>query len=327
MRAALLAAAAVLAACGPATEPPAAGRRLAGAPETGGYSVSPGFDAAAWVEGVWPDRTTLAVLDLASGRVARRRLKGYSLVETAFAPDGGLKVLARKVNASDSPGAPPRRAAVLAVPADGGQPVVEEDGVVADRRPAPWHAGPAPKRRYATAGEPSLLARGPRGAVWVASMAADGSTFVVESFDEADGSRRAVIPVPGPVESMLPLDDALFLLTRSSESLPTASDRGPRRLTKVDLRAGRETWSVPWAPRRSAVLARDPRGTLYASVTDPEAPSLWAFPDRADAARATGAAAAAPGAARGKGLRTAGHFLARLLPALLLGTLVFLLRR
>ncbi len=329
MRAALLAAVVACAACGPATDSPAPGvSRLAAQPEAHGFAVSPDFASAAWVEGVWPDRTRLVTLALATGRRAERRLKGFNLVEAAYAPDGALKVLARKVGASDGPGSPPRRAAILTVPPGGGEPVVEDvDGAVVGRRPVPWHVDARLARQYPSASAPDLLVRGPRRTVWTASLSADGSSFLVESFDEETARRLTATPVPGPVESLLPGEDTLYLLTRSSDSLPSAAGRGPRLLTKVDLTSGRASWSVPWAPRPSALLARDPGGVLYAAVTDPEAPSLWSFSDRADAATAAGRAAAAPDAAAARGRRTAVHFFARLLPALLLAGAVLILRR
>lgn len=330
MRAAFLAAVWTLAACAVDADPPGA-RRLADSRQSRGFSVSPDFAHAAWVEGHWPDRTRLTVLDLRTGAPRRRRLQGYSLLETAYDPAGALKVLARKVGASAHPRNPPPEAAILTFAADGrGEALATQEdpqGRIVERKPTPWREGAEPAGRYASLGPPDLLLRGPGRTVWIASLAPDGSGFAVESFDELDGRRLTHQAVPGPVESLLPLADALYLLTRSSDSLPSADGPGPRLLTKMDLKTGKPAWSAPWAPRRSELLARDSRATLYVAVLDPEAPSLWALDDRPDAVAAAGAAAAAPGAARARGLRTAGWFFARLLPALLIGALFFLFRR
>lgn len=318
----------LLAACGPASEAPEGVRLLSSEHSAHGHAVAPDGRRAAWVRGDWPDRTGLALLDLSSGQEREVRLKGYSLVEAAFAPDGGLKVLARKVGVSHSPGSPPRRAAILSVSPDGALLSVEEDpdGRIVDRRLVPWHQGVEPAGHYPVEGEPGLLVRGPRGAVWIASALPGEGRWTVESFDELTGKRLERAELPGPAESLLPVNDALYALTRSSESL-SGAPRGPRLLTKVDLRTGRAAWSAAWAPRRSALLARGTDGRLYAAVRDPQAPSLWSFEDRPQSAAAAGAAAAAPGAARARGLRTAGMFLARFLPAIILAALFFAFRR
>lgn len=325
---AALAAALLLSACGRAPGSPEGVRLLSSEHAAHGHAVSADGRRAAWVRGDWPDRTALALLDLASGEEREVRLKGYSLVEAAFAPDGGLKVLARKVGLSHSPGSPPRLAAILSVGPDGGLLSAEEhpDGRIVDRRPLPWHQGAEPAGSYPVEGQPELVVRGPRGTVWIAAVVPGEARWLVESFDERSGKRLERAELPGPAESLLPAGDALYALTRSSDSL-SGAPRGPRLLTKVDLRTGRAAWSAPWAPRRSALLARGADGRLYAAVRDPQAPSLWSFEDRPGSAAAAGAAAAAPGAARARGLRTAGMYLARFLPAIVLAALFFAFRR
>lgn len=326
MRAAAVAALAALCACGRPAMAPGDVKRLCGEPSARGFSVSPDGRLAAWVEGEWPDRTSLVLLDVESGRRESVRHKGYSLVETAFAPDGGLKVLARKPGASESPYVPPKRAAILSVDERGALLSVEEDpaGRIVERKPVPWHQGAEPP--FAAEGEVALAVRGPGGTVWVGSSSRDGARHVVESFEERGGKRLAHAEVPGPVESLLPAGDALYVLTRSTESLSTAP-RGPRLLAKVNLLTGRPAWSAPWAPRRSALLARSPSGRLFVAVKDPQAPSLWSFEDAPGPAAEAGRAAAAPGAGRTRGLRNASLFLARFLPALLLAVLIFAFRR
>lgn len=325
MRAAALLLAALLAACGRVVTAPEGAVRLGAGGKAHGFSVSSDGRRATWIEGHWPDRTSLVLLDVASGRRESVRHKGYSLVETAFAPGGGLKVLARKPGASESPHVPPKRAAILSVDPRGALLSAEEDpaGRIVERKPVPWHQGEEPP--FPTEGEVTLVVRGPGGTVWVASGSRDGARYAVECFDER-GKRLAHAEVPGPVESLLPAGDALYVLTRSSESLSTAT-RGPRLLAKVDLGTGRLAWSATWAPRRSALLARSPEGRLFAAVRDPEAPSLWSFEDGPEAAEAAGRGAAAPGAGRARGLRNAALFLARFLPALLLAALFFAFRR
>ena len=154
-------------------------------------------------------------------------------------------------------------------------------------------------------------------------MSPDGSGFVVESFDADTGKRLTSLAAPGPVESYLPVENALYLLTRSSDSLPTALGPGPRLLTKVDLVSGRPAWSAPWARRASGLLARGPGGRLYVAVLDPASPSLWELEDRPETVAAVGALAAAPQAERERARRNAFWYFARLLPALLVGALYF----
>lgn len=326
MRAAPLLTAALLAACGRVASPPGDVRLLCGERAARGFSVSPDGRRAAWVDGEWPDRTSLVLLDVASGRRESVRHKGYSLVETAFAPGGGLKVLARKPGAAESPHVPPKRAAILSVDERGALLSAEDDpaGRIVERKPVPWHQGAEPA--FSAEGEVQLVVRGPGGTVWVGSSSRDGSRYAVESFDERDGRRLAHAEVPGPVESLLPAGDALYVLTRSSESLSGAV-HGPRLLAKVDLLSGRPAWTAPWAPRRSALLARSPEGRIFAAVRDPHAPSLWSFEDAPESAAAAGRAASAPGAGRARKLRNAALFLARFLPALLLAGLFFAFRR
>jgi hypothetical protein len=325
---AALAAALLLAACGRAPQAPEGARLLSSGAAAHGHAVSADGRRAAWVRGDWPDRTALVLLDLASGRRREARFKGYSLAEAAFAPEGGLKVLARKTGVSDSPNNPPKRAAILDIGPDGELLSAEEDpaGRILDRRLVPWHQGVEPAGQYPVQGQPELLVRGPRGTVWVAAAQPAEGRWSVESFDELSGKPLERAELPGPAESLLPTGDALYALTRSSESL-SGAPRGPRLLTKVDLRSGRAAWSAPWAPRRSALLARGTDGRLYAAVRDPQAPSLWSFEDSPGSAAAAGAAAAAPGAARARALRTAGLYLARFLPAIALAALWFAFRR
>jgi hypothetical protein len=325
---AALAAALLLAACGRVQDSPGGVRLLSSGGAAHGHAVSADGRRAAWVRGDWPDRTALVLLDLSSGRRRERRLKGYSLAEAAFAPDGGLKVLARKTGVSDSPHNPPKRAAILDIGPDGELLSAAEDpgGRVMDRRLVPWHQGVEPAGQYPVEGQPELLVRGPRGTVWIASALPGAPRWTVQCFEEASGKPLEKAELPGPAESLLPTGDALYALTRSSESL-SGAPRGPRLLTKVDLRTGREAWSAPWAPRRSALLARGEDGRLYAAVRDPQAPSLWSFEDGPRSAAAAGAAAAAPGAARARTLRTTGMYLVRFLPAIVLGALFVLFRR
>lgn len=330
MRPATLAAALALAACAPPPTSPPGARLVTGAPEAHGYSVSPDGSLAAWIEGEWPDRTRLAVSDARTGRASRRRLDGYSLAETAFDDAGSLKVLARRVGFAASPNAPPREAVILDVAADGSAVLSAEDvpgGRIATRGPSPWHEKEAPAGLYKAAGPPTVLRRGPQGVVWTASLSPDGSRFIVESFEAAGGKPLSVLSAPGPVESLLPGRDALYILTRSSDSLPTKNGPGPRLLTKVDLRVGREAWSAPWAGRASSLLARAPDGRVFIAVTDPAAPSLWELEDRPQAVAAAAPLAEAPRAERARRLRTAGWYFARLLPALAVGVLFFLFRR
>lgn len=325
MRAAPLLAA-LLAACGSVMDAPGEVRLLSDDRSARGFAVSPDGRRAAWIHGEWPDRTSLVLLDVESGRRERVRHKGYSLVEAAFAPDGSLKLLARKPGASESPYVPPKRAAILSVDERGALLSAEDDpaGRIVERKPVPWHEGVEPA--FAAEGEVSLVVRGPGGTVWVGSSSRDGARHAVESFEERGGRRLAHAEVPGPVESLLPAGDALYVLTRSPESLSTAA-RGPRLLAKMDLRTGRPAWTAEWAPRRSALLARSPAGRLFVAVKDPQAPSLWSFADAPGPAAAAGRSAAAPGAGRARGLRNAALFLARFLPALLLGALFFAFRR
>lgn len=326
MRAGAFAALLALAACSPAAAPLDGARLLVDAPEAHGYAISPDASHAAWIEGEWPDRSSLAVSDLRANHVARRRLDGYSLAETAYDEAGGLKVLARRVGFASSPNSPPQEAAILDVSADG-KTVLSTEAVPGGRIAAPWHVKDMPSGRYKTEGVPTIMRRGAQRVVWAASMAPDGARFVVESFDEDTGKRLTVLAAPGPVESLLPAGDALYALTRSSESLPTEARPGPRLLTKVDLGSGQPAWSAPWAGRASALLARGPGGRLYIAVTDPAAPSLWEVEDRPQAVAAAASSAAAPRAERARRLRTAGWYFARLLPALAVGVLFLLFRR
>lgn len=164
----------------------------------------------------------------------------------------------------------------------------------------------------------------PQGAV-VLSVGPGGSLLAVEAAQGRILGRRAAGAARGPIESSLSADGALYMLARSS-GVP-AGKAGPRAITKIDARTGRTLWTASWAPRESELLAVRPGDKLYVAVRDPDAPSLWELEDRPESVAFAGAAAAAPGAARAKGLRLLGLYLARFAPLFLLGLVFFFLRR
>lgn len=321
MRRAAFAAALLLAACSPVAEAPPGVRRVAGGEDAHDFSVS--FDAsrAAWIEGRWPNRTELALLELGSGRLTRRRLNGYTLLDASLASDTAF-VTAHKLGFSETPYAAPKPDTLIEADA--------REGVIRSTRP--FAAGPPPGRLVP--GGPAIGPRrdgalahlyAPDGGVWVVTAAPEGDGFLVQGYAPA-GAPLGAADAPGPVESLLPERDALYLLTRSSESLSGAG-KGPRELRKVDLASGRPVWRTAWAPRESRLLRRGPDGRLFASVDDGARAALWAFEDSEKAAAHAAESAWNPNAGRGKALRTAILFIGRILPGLALAALVLLFRR
>lgn len=144
MRRALLLALSALAAC---AEPLPPGVERVGAPGAHSCAWSPAPRRLACVEGRFPDRTYLVVLDLDTGKRLRRRLKGFVLGgSTALTRDGRrVLIAAGKVGPLDASRSEPAERVILVVDADDGRILSENPvgvaGVAALAHPA-WSPDP-----------------------------------------------------------------------------------------------------------------------------------------------------------------------------------------
>lgn len=207
--------------------------RLAGASDSQAFAWSAESRRLAYVEGRFPDRTYLVVLNLATGAKLKRRLKGFVLGgATALSRDGRLVFLdAGKLGAYASRNEPVDRVLLVVDAADGR--IVSENplgfaGVVALGHPA-WSPDPV--------------------AVWNGKEGINWRTF---------GPNKAGGVLPGPAAwRALLLDEPYLIVSEKQTERP--------RMTVYDLRDGRlvAEWrvaltGVPLAIRRdgTALSAR-----------------------------------------------------------------------
>ena len=190
--------------------------RLAGASDSQSFAWSPASRRLAYVEGRFPDRTYLVVLDRATGAKTKRRLKGFVLGgATALSRDGRLVFLdAGKLGAYASRNEPVERVLLVVNPADGR--IVSENpigvaGVVALGHPA-WSADPV--------------------AVWNGK---DGIHWQTFGPSQAGG----VLPGPAAWRALL-LDEPYLVVSEKQTERP--------RMTVYDLRDGRLV--AEWRPSR-----------------------------------------------------------------------------
>lgn len=225
----ILAALCLFSAC---SEPlPPGVERIGGSSSGQGFSWSPAARRLAFVEGRFPDRTYLVVVDRASGARTRRRLKGFVLGDAVALSRDGRRVLLEAGKVGLATRYEPEERVVLVVDADSGAVVTEravgEAGTAALGHPA-WSPDPI--------------------AVWNVK---DGVRW------EAFGPSPAGGFLKGPAAwRALLLDEPYLLVSERQTERP--------RMTVYDLRGGRPPaeWRVALT---GSPLAARPDGTALSA--------------------------------------------------------------
>lgn len=211
---------------------PSGVERIAGASGAQAFDWSPSSRRLAYVEGRFPDRTFLVVVDRASGTRTRQRLKGFVLGGAAALSRDGRRVLldAGKVGPYASRNEPVERV-LLVVEAAGGRILTESPlgvaGVVALGHPA-WSP------------DPIAVWNGKEGIVW--------KTF-------GAGKSEGVLHGPAAWRALL-LDEPYLIVAEKQTERP--------RMMVYDLRDGRPV--AEWrAALTAAPLSLRPDGTALSA--------------------------------------------------------------
>lgn len=224
----LLLALAALAACSKPLPPGV--KRVEGASGQA-FAWSPASRRLAYVEGRFPDRTFLVILNRASGARTKRRLKGFVLgAGTALSRDGGIVLLdAGKVGRHDTRNEPANRV-ILAVDANSGNILSE----------TPLHGAAAALGHPAWSPYPVAVYNDKKNIVWRA-FGAETSSGVVHG---------------PPAWRALLLDEPYLIVAEKQTQRP--------RMAVYDLRNGSQVaeWRVALS---GAPLALRPDGTALSA--------------------------------------------------------------
>jgi len=251
---------------------------------------SPGAQACAWsvaarrlacVEGAFPDRTYLVVLDLAAGVKSKRRLKGFVLGGgLALSRDGrGVLLDAGKVGELDASRSEPTNRVVLSVDADDGRVRAELPvggaGTVALGHPA-WSPDPVAVWNSKDGIRWTAFGRRPAGglidgpAAWRALLLSEPYLVVAEKqnerprmsvYDLRDGKRTAEWRVALSGAPLASRSDGMALSARwmsetGSFVLEAGDPKTGRRMPLIET--GGEIETAIETDRGLLVVAKDP---------------------------------------------------------------------